>query len=220
MAHGVHPREQPLQTHACDVALGCAAAQCAESEMLQQRRSPMRVTGHDCMNCMVLPDGGSGESSLVGPEGCESVSVLRGLPLRRGRQPAGPSERRTPAHSRVNLELRKPRQQRTWNEGCRRGKGNKRHVDSKPLGPCSRSAHAPSWTHLLRACIQYLGRAIRQSREQEGIGAIRLPKISRAAVDRGVRNRATPQRTSTAEMLYLRGFRYAGPHMTNPSRIA
>ena len=82
------------------------------------------------------------------------------------------------------------------------------------------SPHAASWTHLLRACIQYLGRTIRQSREQVGVGAISMPKISRAAVDRGLRNRATPQRTSTAEMLYLRGFRYAGPHMTNPSRIA
>ena len=126
MAHGVHPREQPLQTHACDVALGCAAAQCAESETLQRRRSPMRATGHDCMNCMVLPDGGSGDSWLVGPEGCESVSALRGLPPASGSPSLrGRAKFLYPALSRVNLENveRTPRPQSTWKEGGRRGEG-------------------------------------------------------------------------------------------------
>jgi hypothetical protein len=147
MAHGVHPREQPLQTHACDVALGCAAAQCAESETQQRRRSPMRATGHDCMNCMVLPDGGSGDSWLVGPEGCESVSALRGLPPASGvggAQAAGPSEIPYPCAQQGQLgeHERTPRPQSTWKEGGRRAKVIRRHVGSKPLGPCSRTLSA------------------------------------------------------------------------------
>ena len=71
--------------------------------------------------------GGSGDSWLVGPEGRESVSALRGLPPASGSPSLrGRAKFLYPALSRVNLENveRTPRPQSTWKEEVG-GEGNK-----------------------------------------------------------------------------------------------